>query len=70
MSSGTVRWFNEDKGFGFITPADGEKDLFVHRSGIRSPAFKPLHQGDKVSFEVASTQKGLKAIDVVVEYAD
>ena len=70
MSSGTVKWFNDEKGFGFITPADGTKDLFVHRTAVKSPGFKPLSEGDKVSFQVASGQKGLQATDVVVEYAD
>ena len=52
MSTGTVKWFNPDKGFGFITPDDGGKDLFVHHSEIQGSGFKTLNEGQKVEYEV------------------
>ena len=64
MPTGTVKWFNDDKGFGFITPDDGSKDLFVHHTGIRADGFKSLAEGAKVSFEVTQGQKGPQATDV------
>ena len=64
MSTGTVKWFNESKGFGFITPADGSSDLFVHFSGIASEGFRSLQEGQAVSYEVENGPKGLKAIQV------
>jgi len=63
MASGKVKWFNEAKGFGFITGEDGE-DLFVHYSAIQSNGFKSLAEGDSVSYEVEKGPKGPKAINV------
>lgn len=62
---GTVKWFNAEKGFGFITREDGEKDCFVHHSAIRSEGFKSLTEGDRVEFEVVQGQKGPSAENVV-----
>jgi CspA family cold shock protein len=64
MATGTVKWFNDDKGFGFITPEDGGKDLFVHHSDIQSDGFRSLTEGAKVNFEVGSGDKGPKALNV------
>jgi CspA family cold shock protein len=64
MSTGTVKWFNDAKGFGFITPEDGGKDLFVHFSAIQGGGFKSLKEGDKVSFEVTQGPKGPSASNV------
>jgi CspA family cold shock protein len=64
MATGTVKWFNDDKGFGFITPEDGGKDLFVHHSDIQSDGFRSLSEGAKVEFEVGSGDKGPKALNV------
>ncbi|MEF3244586.1 MAG: cold-shock protein [Caldisericaceae bacterium] len=64
--TGTVKWFNAQKGFGFIVPDDGSKDLFVHFSSILSNGFKALREGDKVEYEVEKTDKGAKAINVRV----
>ncbi len=63
MAKGTVKWFNESKGFGFITREDGS-DVFVHYSSIQGDGFKSLAEGDAVSFDVEKGQKGLKAINV------
>lgn len=65
MSTGTVKWFNPDKGFGFITPDDGGKDLFVHHSEIQGSGFKTLNEGQKVEYEVGQGQKGPCANKVV-----
>jgi CspA family cold shock protein len=65
MSTGTVKWFNPDKGFGFITPDDGGKDLFVHHSEIQGSGFKTLNEGQKVEYEVGKGQKGPCANKVV-----
>jgi CspA family cold shock protein len=62
---GTVKWFNESKGFGFITREDGEKDCFVHHSAIQGGGFKNLAEGEKVEFEVVQGQKGPAAENVV-----
>jgi CspA family cold shock protein len=62
---GTVKWFNESKGYGFITPDDGGQDLFVHFSEIQGEGYKVLREGDKVSFEVGEGQKGPQAKNVV-----
>ncbi len=64
MANGIVKWFNESKGFGFITPEDGSKDLFVHFSAIVSTGFKTLAEGQKVSYTVADGQKGPSAVNV------
>jgi CspA family cold shock protein len=64
MSTGTVKWFSDEKGFGFITPDDGSKDLFVHHSGIVSEGHKTLVEGAKVSYEAQSSDKGPKAESV------
>jgi CspA family cold shock protein len=61
MSTGTVKWFNEGKGFGFITPDDGGKDLFVHFSAIEAAGFKTLKENDKVQYEVEQSPKGPRA---------
>jgi CspA family cold shock protein len=63
-TTGTVKWFDEAKGFGFITPADGEKDCFVHYSAIQGEGFKTLAQGDKVEFEIVQGTKGPAAENV------
>lgn len=63
--TGSVKWFNETKGFGFISPADGSKDVFVHFSAIQSDSFKTLHEGQQVSFSVEDGQKGPTAVNVV-----
>ncbi|MEX1162876.1 MAG: cold-shock protein [Nitriliruptor sp.] len=64
MPQGTVKWFNADKGYGFITPAEGGEDLFVHFSAIQSEGYKTLEDGQQVSFEVGQGQKGPQATDV------
>ncbi|MBV2132701.1 cold-shock protein [Pseudomonas sp. MAP12] len=64
--SGTVKWFNDEKGFGFITPADGSADLFVHFRAIQSEGFKSLSEGQQVTFVPAKGQKGMQAEDVRV----
>ncbi|MEM8353468.1 transcription antiterminator/RNA stability regulator CspE [Morganella morganii] len=61
---GTVKWFNEAKGFGFITPADGSKDVFVHFSAIMTDGFKTLAEGQQVEFEVQDGPKGPAAANV------
>lgn len=63
MQKGTVKWFNEKKGFGFITAADG-KDVFVHYSGIETTGFKTLKEGQGVEFNITNGQKGPQAIEV------
>lgn len=65
MSTGTVKWFDASKGFGFITPEDGGKDLFVHHSEIKSDGYASLNEGQKVEFEVGQGQKGPCATGVV-----
>jgi CspA family cold shock protein len=65
MESGTVKWFNEAKGYGFIAPEDGGKDVFVHHSNIEATGFKTLTEGAKVEFERAEGEKGPEAKNVV-----
>lgn len=65
MINGTVKWFNDSKGFGFITPEDGSKDVFVYFSAIASEGFRSLAEGQKVSFEVENGPKGPQAARVV-----
>lgn len=64
MITGTVKWFNDSKGFGFITPQDGSKDVFVHHSAIVGSGFKTLAEGQKVEFDVQQGQKGPAAVNV------
>ena len=64
MNTGTVKWFNESKGFGFITPSEGGDDVFVHFSGIAGDGFKTLAEGQTVNYEVESGPKGLQAVKV------
>ena len=63
--TGSVKWFNESKGFGFITPADGSKDVFVHFSAIQSDSFKTLFEGQNVTFNIEDGAKGSSASNVV-----
>ena len=65
MATGTVKWFNDSKGYGFITPDEGTMDLFVHFSNIAGDGFKSLSEGAKVEFEPAEGQKGPEARNVV-----
>lgn len=64
MPTGTVKWFSDDKGFGFITPDSGEKDLFVHHTGINGEGYRSLQEGAKVSFDAEEGDKGPKAVNV------
>jgi CspA family cold shock protein len=64
MANGTVKWFNDAKGFGFITPADGGKDLFAHHTEIQASGFKSLKEGQAVEFEVTQGQKGPAAAKI------
>ena len=64
-TKGTVKWFNDTKGFGFITPESGSKDCFVHHSAIQAQGFKSLSEGDRVEFDLVEEAKGPKAENVV-----
>ena len=64
MPTGTVKWFNDEKGYGFITPDDGGRDLFVHYSSIDGGGFRSLAEGAKVNYEEEAGDKGPKAINV------
>lgn len=64
MTTGTVKWFNDAKGFGFITPENGDKDVFVHFSSIQAGGFKSLAEGQRVEFEVTDGPKGPQASNV------
>ena len=64
MATGTVKWFNDSKGFGFITPSEGGKDLFAHFSAIQEKGFKSLKEGQRVSFDVTSGPKGEQASNI------
>ena len=66
METGTVKWFNESKGFGFITPSDGSKDVFVHYSAIANDGFRTLNEGQQVTFTVEIGPKGPQAKQVRV----
>jgi CspA family cold shock protein len=64
VATGTVKWFSDDKGFGFITPDEGDKDLFVHHSGIQMDGYRSLSEGLRVSYEEEQGDKGPKAVNV------
>ncbi len=64
MPTGTVKWFSDEKGFGFITPDDGSQDLFVHQSAIQGDGFRSLQEGAKVTYNAEAGDKGPRAVDV------
>ncbi len=66
MNKGTVKWFNSQKGYGFITNAETNEDVFVHFSGIAAEGFKTLEEGQSVTFEITQGEKGAQAINVTV----
>ena len=65
MAKGTVKWFNNSKGYGFVTPEDGSQDVFVHHSSIQGEGYKSLDEGQTVEFDVQQGQKGPEAANVV-----
>ena len=64
MAQGTVKWFSDDKGYGFITPDEGDKDIFVHHTGIAGNGFKTLEEGARVTYEASQGRKGMQADNV------
>ena len=64
MAQGTVKWFSDEKGYGFITPDEGDKDIFVHHTGIAGNGFKTLEEGARVTYEESQGRKGLQADNV------
>ena len=67
MATGTVKWFNDSKGYGFITPSDGSADVFVHHTSIQADGFKSLKEGQKVTYDTEQGPKGPSAVNVVAE---
>jgi len=67
MSSGTVKWFNNAKGFGFIEPTEGGDDIFVHYSAIKADGYKTLNEGQSVTYQAEQGPKGFHAVEVIIE---